>query len=154
MTDLKRHRGPDVETRLAIDDLLADYLWALDTQDLDRYVDAFWPDGALRETQLDSEVLEWRGADAIRAFTAEHFDGYSGHQHRDGNRLFLPTESADRWIVRSYWFATHRDAPTNEVTLHSTGHSADVVERRDGEWRIADRLLERWPGSMRHPLSD
>ena len=34
-------RGPSPEVRFAIDDLYVDYLWALDTQHIDRYVAAF-----------------------------------------------------------------------------------------------------------------
>src|SRR3546814_14816788 len=51
-----RPSGPDAADRFAIDDLYVDYLWALDTQDLERYLGAFWDDAVLAETQLDGSL--------------------------------------------------------------------------------------------------
>ncbi|WP_291051783.1 nuclear transport factor 2 family protein [Herbiconiux sp.] len=149
------HTGPGSDDRAAIDDLYNTYLWALDTQDIDLYVGTFWPDAAFKETQLDGSVETWTGADSIRAFSESHFGGYSGHQHRESNRLYLPDENGgtDRWGIRAYWFASHREAGTGEVTFSSTGHSRDIVERRDGVWRFAQRWVERWPGDLAHPLA-
>ena len=146
-------RGPSPEVRFAIDDLYVDYLWALDTQHIDRYVGTFWDDAVFEETQLDGVVETWTGAAAIREFTEAHFGGYAGHQHRETNRMYLPhPDGGDRWILRSYWMTTHRE--DGEVALTSTGHSKDVVERRDGQWRFAARWLQRWPGDVAHPLAD
>lgn len=149
-----RPSGPDAADRFAIDDLYVDYLWALDTQDLERYLGAFWDDAVLAETQLDGSLDTRTGVEEIRAFTDTHFGGYAGHQHRESNRMYLPDPSGspDRWILRSYWFTSHRE--DGEVSFHSTGHSEDVVERRDGEWRFAYRWLQRWPGAVAHPLSE
>ncbi len=148
-----RRPTPAPEIRFAIDDLYADYLWALDTQDLGRYVATFWPDAVLEETQLDGSIDARRGADAIEDFAASHFGGYAGHQHRESNRLYLPDPegSADRWVLRSYWFTSHREG--EEVSFHSTGHSRDIVELREGEWKFVYRWLQRWPGDVTHPLS-
>ncbi len=135
---------PSADIRFAIDDLYASYLWALDTQDIDGYVAVFWEDAVLKETQLDGSVEVWRSAAAIREFTAAHFDGYGGHQHRETTRRYLPA-GEDRWRLLSYWFTSHRDAATNEVTVFSTGLSVDLVEQRGEEWRFAQRGLSRWP---------
>jgi hypothetical protein len=150
----ERGTGPGIETRMAIDDLYSEYLWALDTQDIDLYIGTFWPEASFIETQLDGSVETWTGAENIRAFSESHFGGYRGHQHRESNRLYLADAdgSADRWQVRSYWFTSHRE--NGEVSFSSTGHSRDVVEQRDGVWRFVQRWVERWPGDLTHPLAE
>ena len=147
-------KGPSSEERHAIDDLVNTYLWALDTQDIDFYVGTFWDDAVFKETQLDGSVETWTGAPSIREFSASHFGGYGGHQHRESNRLYIPDADGnpDRWGVRSYWFTSHRE--DGDVAFTSTGHSRDVVERRDGEWRFVQRWVERWPGTLTHPLRE
>jgi len=144
---------PSADIRFAVDDLYADYLWALDTQDIDAYVGVFWDDAVLKETQLDGRVEVWHGAAAIRDFTAGHFQGYGGHQHRETTRRYLPDPAGEhRWVLQSYWFASHRDAATNEITFFSTGLSLDVVEERGGEWRFAQRGISRWPADVKAAL--
>ncbi len=144
--------SPPAEVRFAIDDLYATYLWALDTQDIEVYLGTFWPEAAFIETQLDGEVLSWEGVDSIREFTASHFGGYNGHQHRESNRVYLDGGAPDRVRLRSYWSTTHREADSGEVSLSSTGHSFDTIERRGDEWRFVRRWVERWPGDAEHPL--
>ncbi|MCS5722167.1 nuclear transport factor 2 family protein [Herbiconiux sp. CPCC 203407] len=145
---------PGIEDRMAIDDLYSEYLWALDTHDIDRYVGTFWPDARFVETQLDGTVETWTGAPSIRAFSEGHFGGYRGHQHRESNRLYTAGEAGRSWDVRSYWFTSHREAGSGEVSFSSTGHSRDVVECRDGQWRFVQRWVERWPGDVAHPLAE
>jgi hypothetical protein len=147
---------PVPEVRAAIDDLYNTYLWALDTQDIDLYVGTFWPDAVFIETQLDGSVERWTDADSIREFTASHFGGYGGHQHRESNRLYSRGDAGgrERWHIRAYWFTSHRDAAAGSVEFTSTGHSRDIVELRDGEWRFAERWVERWPGVLTHPLRE
>ncbi|MBO9577272.1 MAG: nuclear transport factor 2 family protein [Microbacteriaceae bacterium] len=144
---------PSADTRAAIDDLYATYLWALDLQDIDDYVSVFWDDAVLKETQLDGTIEVWRGAPAIRAFTEGHFGGYGGHQHRETTRRYLPVPGRDdQWVLLSYWFASHREPTTNEIAFFSTGLSRDVVEARDGVWRFAERGISRWPADPRAAL--
>ena len=49
--------GPSPEVRAAIDDLYADYLWALDTQNISRYVGTFWPDAVFERRR---SMARWR----------------------------------------------------------------------------------------------
>jgi ketosteroid isomerase-like protein len=146
---------PDPVDRNGIDDMYAAYLWALDTGDIDQYIDTFWDDATLNETQLDGSVESWHGADRIRDFSAGHFGQWRGHQHRESTRLYLPDPDGrpDRWTLRSYWFTSHRDAESGDVAFTSTGHSTDVVEKRDGEWRFLVRGIERWPAEVKHPYA-
>ncbi len=139
--------SPTADVRFAIDDLYSTYLWALDTQDIDAYISVFWDDAVLKETQVDGTIEVWHSATAIREFTAGHFNGYGGHQHRESTRRYFPA-GEDRWRVLAYWFASHRNVVENEVTFFSTGLSVDMVERRGDEWRFAQRGLSRWPADV------
>src|SRR3546814_17928471 len=85
-----RPSGPDAADRFAIDDLYVDYLWALDTQDLERYLGAFWDDAVLAETQLDGSLDTRTGVEEIRAFPYTTFSGSPGHHHRKTNRTNHP----------------------------------------------------------------
>ena len=147
---------PSADVRCLIDDVYSTYLWALDTQDIDLYVGTFWDDAVFEETQLDGTVETWEGAEKIRSFTAGHFGDYNGHQHRASNLLYLPDPEGrpDTWLVRAYWFTSHREQGSGDVAFTSTGHSRDVLQGRDGEWRFAYRGIERWPGTLRHPLRE
>ncbi len=144
---------PSADIRFAIDDLYATYLWALDTQDIDLYVSAFWDDAVLKEAQLDGEIQVWHGAPAIREFTEGHFGGYGGHQHRESTRRYLPDAAGEhRWTLHSYWHTSHRVPETNEITFFSTGLSNDIVERRGEEWRFVQRGIARWPADPKAVL--
>ena len=147
-----RRPAPALEDRLLLDDLYSEYLWALDTGDVEIYIGTFWDDAVLKEDQLDGSTEVFETAEVIREYTAAHFDDWTGHQHRETTRLYLPAEGrADRWRAQSYWFASHRDAPTNHVEFTSTGYYRDVVEKRDGQWRFLERHIARWPGALPHP---
>ncbi|WP_368498553.1 nuclear transport factor 2 family protein [Herbiconiux sp. A18JL235] len=149
--------GPHASDRFAIEDLYAKYFWALDTQDIEIYLTTFWSDASLVETQLDGSIETWSGLDKVREFTESHFGGYRGHQHRDSNRLYQPigpvSESGtpDRWSISSYYFTSHRD-DQGHTEFFSTGYSRDIVERRSGVWRFAERGVARWNGDLTHPL--
>ena len=143
---------PSPEVRNAIEDVLADYFWALDTHDVERYAGTFWDDAVLEEVQLDGSVLTTTGSAALAEFARTAWFDHVGYQHRDANRLYLadPDGRDDRWIVRAYWFTSRREQ--EEVEFLSTGHSTDCFERRGDEWRFASRRIERWPASQPHPL--
>ena len=147
--------SPSLEVRAAIDDLYARYLWALDCQDIDLYVSTFWDDAVLKETQLDETIEVWHGLPAIRDFTASHFGGYGGHQHRESTRRYLPDPAGEhRWRLHSYWFTSHRVPATNDIAFFSTGLSNDIVEGRGGEWRFAVRGISRWPADPQARLRE
>jgi len=137
---------PSADIRFAIDDLYATYLWALDTQDIDLYISAFWDDAALKQTQLDGTIEVTTGVAAIREVTAVHFGGHGGHQRRESTRRYLPDPAGPhRWILHSYWSTSDRVPETNEVAFVATGLSNDIVELRGDEWRFAQRAFSPWP---------
>jgi ketosteroid isomerase-like protein len=64
--------GPlTTEDRIAINDLFAEYTWALDTGDVDALVACFTPNAIVTQ-EVFEEPDRWEGQQGIRRF-AEHF---------------------------------------------------------------------------------
>ncbi len=63
--------------------------------------------------------------------------------------VFEPEGRPDRWIVRSYAWATI-NRPPEPPHLHWCGHVRDVVAKVDGEWKIAAKDIMGWSGKVLH----
>ena len=80
-----------VEDRLALQDLIADYSWALDTGDVDALVACFTPDAVMTEEVFEDPDI-WEGHDGIRGI-AEHYrnaPGFPGRQHHVTQIQYTP----------------------------------------------------------------
>src|ERR1700755_675125 len=95
-----RHRIP-VEQRCELQDLIARYAWALDTGDVEGYLDCFFEDGWIHH---DPPGL-CKGRDAILKLTEflwyEHSANYLGRQHRMSQVLMKPADDGVR--IRAFW---------------------------------------------------
>jgi hypothetical protein len=126
--------------RLAIEDCIARYCHAVDRCDPDLLKTVYWP-GA-----IDDHIF-WRG-------TAEEFVEYcmpilrSREQttHSVSNLLVRfdgPTARVESH-VHAYERLRRKGGTANDVVMH--GRYLDRFEKREGEWRIADRkvILDWW----------
>ena len=141
---------PTREVRDAIEDLIADNVWALDTHDLDRYVDSYWDDGQWIDIHPDGSEIRLVGAEAIREGTAAYFAARRGHQHRLQTPLYVAGEHG--WEVWSYYWSLVRE-PSGAIDVQTAGWIRDEAEERDGVWRIRRRTVSQWDGATPHPLS-
>ena len=132
---------PPVEDELAIRELYARYSWALDTGDTDGYVALFTDDAEATEETRSGELELRKGRAEIRKLVLKFHDrpDFPGHQHQMAQLVFEP-EGAERWIVRSYAWATINRPPAHPY-LHWCGHIRDVVAREGGEWKIAAKAI-------------
>lgn len=135
-----------VGDRIAINDLLARYAWALDTGDVDALVACFTPDAVLVE-EVFEDADRWQGHDGIRRL-AEHYrdaPGFPGRQHYIGQTL---VEGDGRQCkVRSYTFLTEcRGEPPYVVRF--AGYYEDQAVKADGEWRFSERIIRLWDGPV------
>lgn len=142
---------PSREARDAIEDLIADNVWALDTHDLDRYVATYWDDGEWIDLHPDGSEIRLVGADAIREGTAAYFAARSDHQHRLQTPLYLETETG--WTVWMYYWSLQRDPRSGSIETQTAGWIRDEVEARAGEWRLRRRTVGQWDGTLPHPLA-
>ena len=142
---------PSVEDELAIRELYARYSWALDTGDTDGYVALFTDDAEASEETASGKLEVRKGRDEIRKLVVKFHErwDFPGHQHQMAQLVFEPEGTPDRWIVRSYAWATINHPP-EPPHLHWCGHVRDVVAKVDGEWKIAAKDIMGWGGEVLH----
>jgi len=135
-----------IEDRLAIQDLMARYAWALDTGDVEGFVSCFTADAVVLE-EVFEDPDRWEGQEGIRHL-AEHYRqsaGFPGRQHHISQLLI--EGAAPECTARSYAFVTecHGEPP---YTLRFTGYYEDRVRREADGWRFVSRRIRLWDGPV------
>ena len=139
-------RGLTVADRIAIQDLLARYAWALDTGDVDSFVECFTPDAVVIE-EVFEEPDRWEGHASLRRL-AEHYKSvpdFPGRQHHVSQ--VLAEGNARRCAVRSFTFVTEcRGEPP--YILRFAGYYEDEVVKVRGTWLFEQRIIRLWDGPV------
>jgi uncharacterized protein (TIGR02246 family) len=132
------------EDRVAIEDVMARYVWAVDSLDADGYVAVFTDDAV-----IDSNGAISRGHEAIRKIVTDLI------QRRDDNRTKgLPTSNLYHMVSnvritfsgpgealhQSYWQTVRRDKDGRMIAA-AMGRSEDRLVKRNGTWLIRSRKL-------------
>lgn len=135
-----------VRDRLALNDLLARYAWALDTGDVDAFVACFTPDAVVVE-EVFEEPDRWEGQENIRRL-AEHYGSvrdFPGRQHHVSQ--VLVEGDARCCAIRSFVFVTECRGEPPYVTRFA-GYYEDRAVKRRGEWRFQERTIRLWDGPV------
>lgn len=135
------------DDRFEIQDLFADYSWALDTGDPEALAKTFHPDGWVRE-EVFEDADTWEGHAGIRAL-GKHFMGspnFPGRQHH----LTMPQftlRDVDHIDSRSFVFVTecHGEPP---MVLRFSGYYIDELVRHEGAWLFMSRIIRLWDGEI------
>ena len=132
------------EDRIAVEDVMARYVWAVDSLDADGYVAVFTEDAI-----IDSNGSISKGHDEIRKIVTNLI------QRRDGSRAKgVPTAnlyhviSSPRIVFpkpgeavhQSYWQTVRRDTDGRMIAA-AMGRSEDRLVKRNGQWLIQWRKL-------------
>jgi uncharacterized protein (TIGR02246 family) len=132
------------EDRIAIEDVMARYVWAVDSLDADGYVAVFTEDAV-----IDSNGSISKGHVDIRRIVTSLI------QRRDDNKAKgLPTSNLYHVISnvritfpkpgealhQSYWQTVRRDKD-GKMAAAAMGRSEDRLVKRDGKWLIQSRTL-------------
>src|SRR5687768_4433778 len=132
------------EDRIAVEDVMARYVWAVDSLDADGYVAVFTEDAV-----IDSNGAISKGYEEIRKVVTGLI------QRRDDNKAKgLPMANlyhvisnvrvtfpkANEAVHRSYWQTVRRDK-SGAMTAAAMGRSEDHLVKRNGEWLIRSRKL-------------
>ena len=140
------------EDRAAIEDLMARYLFALDYNDLDTFIDMFTDDAvfdfARGRIAGKANILE-----AVKNFKARIGEHY---KDEDGNPAVLRHVLAhtairvagDRAWTRAQWFEMANDGPGKSLKMGTFGIYEDQLRKVDGQWLFSERriLNEFLPG--------
>jgi len=132
--------------RIAINDLIADYAWALDTGDVDALVACFIPDAVVIE-EVFEDPDRWEGRDNIRRF-AEHYrnvPSFPGRQHHV-TQLQVKGDSR-RCSARSFAFVTECQGEP-PYTLRFTGYYEDQLVKVRNRWLFSARTIRLWDGEV------
>ncbi len=132
------------EDRIAVEDVMARYVWTVDSLDADGYVAVFTEDAV-----IDSNGSISKGRDEIRKIVTGLI------QRRDANKAKgLPAGNLYHIISnvritfpkpgealhQSYWQTVRRD-DSGRMTAAAMGRSEDRLVKRDGKWLIQFRKL-------------
>ena len=132
------------DDRIAVEDVMARYVWAVDSLDADGYVAVFTEDAV-----IDSNGSISRGHPQIRKIVTDLI------ARRDQNKaLGQPTGNLyhvisnvrvtfpkpDEAVHLSYWQTVRRDK-TGVMTAAAMGRSEDRLVKRNGKWLIQSRTL-------------
>jgi uncharacterized protein (TIGR02246 family) len=132
------------EDRVAVEDVMARYVWAVDSLDADGYVAVFTEDAV-----IDSNGSISKGHDEIRKIVTSLI------QRRDDNRAKgLPAANLYHVISsvritfpkpgealhQSYWQTVRRDK-AGPMIAAAMGRSEDRLVKRNGKWLIRQRTL-------------
>ena len=132
------------EDRVAVEDVMARYVWAVDSFDPEGYVAVFTEDAI-----IDSNGSISRGHEEIRKIVTSLI------QRRDDNKAKgLPASNLHHMISnvritfpkpgealhQSYWQTVLRDTD-GKMTAAAMGRSEDRLVKRNGKWLIQSRKL-------------
>ena len=132
------------EDRIAVEDVMARYVWAVDSLDPEGYVAVFTEDAV-----IDSNGSISKGHEEIRKIVTSLI------QRRDDNKAKgLPTSNLYHVISsvritfpnpgealhQSYWQTVRRDTD-GKMTAAAMGRSEDRLVKRNGKWLIQLRKL-------------
>lgn len=132
------------QDRIAVEDVMARYVWAVDSFDPEGYVALFTEDAV-----IDSNGVISKGHEEIRGIVTSLI------QRRDDNKAKgLPPSNLYHVISnvritfprpgvalhRSYWQTVHRDKD-GKMNAAAMGRSIDRLVKRNGKWLIEERKL-------------
>ena len=132
------------EDRVAVDDVMARYVWAVDSLDADGYVAVFTEDAV-----IDSNGNISKGHEQIRAIVTNLIKRRDDNKAKGlpaGNlyhvisnvRITFP--KANEALYQSYWQTVRRDNE-GRMTAAAMGRSEDHLVKRNGKWLIQFRKL-------------
>lgn len=135
-----------VRDRLALNELLARYAWALDTGDVEAFLACFTPDAEVIE-EVFEEPDRWKGTENIRRLI-EHYKSvpdFPGRQHHTSQVLM--EGDARRCALRSFIFVTECRGEPPYLTRFA-GYYEDRAVKRGGEWLFQERIIRLWDGPV------
>lgn len=141
-------KRPATEDRLALQDLIADYAWALDTGDAEALVRCFTEDAVVTEAVFE-EKDTWEGHEGIRAFADHYFNapGFAGRQHHVTQTQY--TAVSDGAVsMRSFAFVTECEGEPPYLLRFAGWYDDEAVRTDHDEWRFRRRTIRLWDGEV------
>jgi 3-phenylpropionate/cinnamic acid dioxygenase small subunit len=122
--------------RLAINELLASYSWALSDRDWSAWRAVFTDDAHVDYSTAGGPVC---GIDEAATWIEPTLAGFERTLSRGGNTV-ITFDGDDRATVRSVYTMTMKLAGDTPTFIEASGWYDDVVVRTDAGWKIAERV--------------
>ena len=133
------------EDRIAVEDVMARYVWAVDSFDAEGYVAVF-----TRDAVIDSNGNISKGHEEIRKIVtnlmkrrddnkAKGLPASDLHHMVSNVRITFP--KANEALYQSYWQTVRRDNDSGRMIVGGMGRSEDHLVKRNGKWLIQFRKL-------------
>ncbi len=140
-----RYSSHYAQDRAQIEDLMARYLFAIDYDDWDAYVETFAPDGELEFASGTS-----KGRDAIRAAVTKFATGIGRFYHTEDGKpaklrhvilqSVIRVEGKRAW-ARSLWLEMANNGPGDTMKMGTYGIYEDDLVKEGGQWLFAKRRV-------------
>jgi 3-phenylpropionate/cinnamic acid dioxygenase small subunit len=132
--------------RMAIENVMYDYVRGLDSGDMDVYLATLSDDAEFHAENADYEgkqaIADYvRPVMAARRESLESGKGMGASHHIVTNQAlrFVDGEHA---VMRSYWMFATKRGEGESVAISLMGSSEDSFVKQDGKWLIANRRVE------------
>ena len=137
-----------IEDRLGLQDLIANYSWALDTGDAEGLVACFTEDCTMSEEVFEDPDV-WEGHAGIRALMAHYANaaGFPGRQHHVTQTQYMPQAEGSVWM-RSFAFVTECEGEPPYTLRFAGWYDDHAVKAADGHWRFRRRTVRLWDGEV------
>jgi len=145
MAKQPRYSATYAQDRAQIEDLMARYLFAIDYNDWDSYVETFAPDGVLEFASGMS-----KGRDEIRKNVTNFAAGIGKFYHTEDGKpaklrhvvlqSMIRVEGNRAW-GRTLWLEMANHGPMDTAKLGTYGIYEDEFEKEGGQWLIARRVV-------------
>lgn len=130
-------RVDELESRMALRDLVTDYCQGFDTRDWDRFIGIWHPDAVW---EIGPPFGTFRGHDGIREAVFDVLYPVWRETHHLTSNLKVSFQDPDH--ARGVCNVDCMGATTDDVVQMISATYADDFERRDGVWKIARRKVE------------
>ena len=133
------------EDRAEIEDLMARYLFAIDYNDWDSYVETFAPDGVIEFASGKAQ-----GREPIRALVTKFAEGIVRFYHTEDGKpaklrhVVLQSQirvEGNRAWGRTLWLEMANHGPMDTMKMGTYGIYEDEFKKVGGQWLIAKRRV-------------
>lgn len=127
--------------RLAIQDVLGRYLFAVDTADVKAVVAQFTPDAKVRYDTGQT----YAGTEGLRAFAVKAAGDRAARQRMHLNQTLFAEPADGDIVLHSYLAVPQAGGSDDGISIIALRYVVDRFARTAEGWRIAERAIHRWP---------
>ena len=131
-----------LEDRQEIYDVLARYVWSMDTGDIEGVVATFTPDGVVKDVTGKRWDAAAGGARGFATYFLTRPNRRGGQHHVQ--HLFVEKADGGGYRVTSYWVSIQWDTEGDRKSIRAMGSYVDTCVKVHGKWLIKEKIIDPW----------